>query len=485
MPSPPLSEWRTALAAGILPAMTARRRLNDPSRVGRPTPHSTADLEVLADVGRRLAGSLELSALLSRASSFIVPRLADWYVLTLRQPDGRLATLAFDHADPSRRIALTNLVSGGTFKLPSLSTLAGASDFEPLGIGSLICTPLGSGADTVGVLLLARCERDAYDAASVQLLAEIGRRLGLAIANANRYEAAQEQLHQMYECLAVAAHELRTPAAALSGYAQLCLRQYAQGTILPPERVHEVLRQIDSQATRMAAMVDRLLDAASVDAGKLSVQPAEADMRDLVSTVVSLARSAAPDRTISWRASRGIPVKVDPLRIEQVLSNLIDNALKFSPQDAPVQISLRTRRPDRLVLSIRDHGVGVPADLRAHIFDRFAQAHRHQLPGGLGLGLYLSRHIVEQHGGRLTADYPRDGGAKFIVELPILTAEPIASAHGIEGPDTRGERTYDTARAQSDWRSGSHTRRPTGKLRPPRLNRTPGIPGAVPASIPA
>src|SRR4051794_32173826 len=120
MPAPPLRVWRSASAAGILPTMTARERSNGPKRVGRPIPYSTLDLGVLADAGRRLAGSLDPSALLGRASSFVVPRLADWYVLTLRQADGDLKAVAFEHADPLRRLLLARLVDGTDFQRPQL-----------------------------------------------------------------------------------------------------------------------------------------------------------------------------------------------------------------------------------------------------------------------------------------------------------------------------------------------------------------------------
>jgi signal transduction histidine kinase len=491
--------------------MAPRSHAIDSKRVGRRLRFSTADLELLAEASRRLSGPLDLSCVLGRASSFIVPDVADWYVLALTQADGHMRALAYEHRDPARRAVLASLVATSVFDDPTDSAMARAArgtlgwaprfatqpwnvtgvvcgwsepDFALLGTGSVICAPLSSASERLGAVLLAREAQDSYDSYSIEVTAEIAHQLGIAIANACRFEAVQEQLQQANEALAVAAHELRSPTAALRGNAQLLLRQYEHGDVVDPVEVEDALTRIDRQAVRLSSMIDRLMDAAALASGKkLTIIRTTTDVRDLVSNVVDLARAGAPDRLITIDAPRSVPAEVDALRIEQVLANLIDNAFKFSPRDTRVEVSLRLRQPGMIVLAVRDHGVGVPVDQREQIFDRFVQAHRDRAPVGLGLGLYLSQGIVEQHGGHLSAEYPQDGGARFIVELPAL--DTITADHHDADKDGQGGPTHDAARTQSDWSTRGHPGRTTSHVRPSRLNRVAGVPGVVQAGVPA
>jgi signal transduction histidine kinase len=491
--------------------MAPRTCAQGSKRAARDTARfSMAQLELLAEAGRRLNGPLDLSSVLARVSAFFVPRIADWYVLALTQADGHMRALAYQHREPARRVGLGTLAASTLFDRPQTSAMARAGggtlgwlprvagddwnaarevcgwsekDLAQLGTGSVICLPLTHAAEAFGAILLAREAEDVYDSTTVEVAAEIIQRVGVMVANACGYEALQEELHQVNEALAVAAHELRTPATALRGIAQLLLRQYERGGEIDAEEVRSSLSRLDHQAIRLATMVDRLMDAACVDTGKLSVVRVDAELREIVMNVVELARSSHSERCLTVDAPRAIEARLDALRIEQVLSNLIDNALKFSPSEAPVEITLRQPHPGSAIIAVRDHGVGVPVERRGQIFDRFVQAHRDQAPAGLGLGLYLSQCIVEQHGGRLTAEYPTDGGARFVVELPVL--DTILPEKRTSEDDEHGGPSHDTARAQSDWSARGRTGRPAGHLRSPRLHRAPGVSGSVTTCVSA
>jgi signal transduction histidine kinase len=490
--------------------MGSRGCVEGSKRVPRTARFSTSHLALLAAAGRQLNGPLDLSSALSRVSAFVVPRLADWYVLALTQADGHLRAVAYQHRDPPRRALLADLAAATRFDQPAASAMARAgggtlgwlprltaapwrvtgdvcgwtdADLARLGTGSIICAPLTHASDTLGAVLLARSAPDGYDASTVEVAAEISRRVGVTLANAWSYQALQEELQQVNEALAVAAHELRTPAAALRGTAQVLLRQYERTGTLETEEVRMALSRIDRQAVRLAGMIDRLMDAACADSGKLSVVRSETDLREVVVNAVDLARAVHPERQVAVDAPSAVQVRVDSLRIQQVLSNLIDNAFKFSPTDAPVEVALRVPRPGSAVVAVRDHGIGVPVERRDHIFDRFVQAHCDQAPAGLGLGLYLSQRIVEQHGGRLTADYPHDGGARFVVELPAL--DRITLEYRALEDDADGGTLHDTAGVELDRRAGGRSGRSASGLRSTRLHRLAGLPGALPAGIPA
>ena len=122
--------------------------------------------------------------------------------------------------------------------------------------------------------------------------------------------------------------------------------------------------------------------------------------------------------------------EVDPLRLEQVLTNLLDNAIKYSPDGGTIEVAVSRSMDDALEIAIRDHGPGVPPEKRSLIFERFYQAHGNGHKSGLGLGLYVSRQIVELHGGEITAEFPSDGGSRFVVVLPLTgeTARPAPLA---------------------------------------------------------
>jgi signal transduction histidine kinase len=119
-------------------------------------------------------------------------------------------------------------------------------------------------------------------------------------------------------------------------------------------------------------------------------------------------------------------VVVDPLRIEQVVTNLLSNAIKYSPDGGAIDVTL-TSAADSTRLEVRDHGIGIPPERRARLFDRFYQAHGEGHFGGLGLGLFISRQIVELHGGSLEADFPADGGTSFRVSLPQQDSHKLAA----------------------------------------------------------
>jgi len=139
--------------------------------------------------------------------------------------------------------------------------------------------------------------------------------------------------------------------------------------------------------------------------------------------VLDTARQQFNGHTLIARLPEQLAMRVDPLRIEQVVRNLIDNAIKYSPEGGQIDVVLE-EDPDRgsVVFSVRDRGVGVPPEHRAHIFDRFYQAHAGGAltsMAGMGLGLYISRQIVELHGGTIEAEFPDEGGARFVVLLPL------------------------------------------------------------------
>jgi signal transduction histidine kinase len=222
--------------------------------------------------------------------------------------------------------------------------------------------------------------------------------------------------------LSVAAHELKTPMTSLRGYAQLLTREFAKGTVASPERARRAALTIQLQSDKLARLVGQLLDISRIQSGRLAIERKEADLSELVRDVVAGARTQLKNHVLTAHLPDELILLIDPLRIEQVVTNLLDNAIKYSPEGGQIDVVLQSPGDaDCVQLTVRDHGVGVPQEHRAHIFDRFYQA---QAGGpltsmaGMGLGLYISRQIVELHGGTIEAEFPLEGGTKLVVILP-------------------------------------------------------------------
>jgi excisionase family DNA binding protein len=243
-------------------------------------------------------------------------------------------------------------------------------------------------------------------------------RVALASERAAR-ESAEAALRLRDEFMSIASHELKTPLTTLSGYAQLVLRRFRRDGELDSERAVQALQAITGQADKLGRLMGHLLDVSRLEEGRLKLEPTRFDVVGLVEHQVSTAGVWSDKHPISLVAPAVLEAALDALRFEQVVSNLLDNAVKYSPDGGAVDVVLAERGASFFELSVRDHGLGIPRERRAHIFERFYQAHMGGHRSGLGLGLYISRQIVELHGGQIRVEFPPDGGTRFIVRMPL------------------------------------------------------------------
>ena len=235
-----------------------------------------------------------------------------------------------------------------------------------------------------------------------------------------RAEAAEASLEARNQFVATAAHELKTPMASLRGAAQLLLRQLDRGSGPDPQRLRRALQVVDGQLGRLARRVDQLLDVARLEAGRLVPHRARADRAALAARAAARAQARTGRHALRVAAPGPVWAEVDPGRLEQVLANLLDNAIAYSPDGGPIDVELVRPGPGTARLAVRDRGLGIPPERRARVFERFYRAHAGEHLSGLGLGLHLSRAIVAQHGGAIRAEFPEDGGTRFVVTLPAL-----------------------------------------------------------------
>jgi signal transduction histidine kinase len=177
------------------------------------------------------------------------------------------------------------------------------------------------------------------------------------------------------------------------------------------------LGAIETQSKKLAQLVSRLLDSTQIEAGKLRIEPVATDLAALARAAIARQHRSADHRLV-FEGPEHLTTMVDPLRFEQVITNLLDNAIKFSPQGGTVTVGLEKDDDGSIRLSVDDEGIGISPEEREAIFDRFHQAHSDYHLSGMGLGLYISREIVELHGGSVRIEEPEHEGSRFVVALP-------------------------------------------------------------------
>jgi signal transduction histidine kinase len=225
------------------------------------------------------------------------------------------------------------------------------------------------------------------------------------------------------EFIGIAAHELRNPLAVLKGYVQMLLLQTRRGKgpkLLPTQE--EALQSIDRSTTELVEFTEDLLDVTRLQGGGWQLHPESTDLVALVERTVKRLQTTTRKHTLSFETTLpSLVVYADPGRIEQVLSNLIGNAIKYSPNGGPIEITLwEATGAQEARLSIRDYGIGIPEKDQARIFGHFARASNAGTYGisGTGFGLYLSHELVERHNGRIWFESKEGQGSTFFIALP-------------------------------------------------------------------
>jgi signal transduction histidine kinase len=239
-----------------------------------------------------------------------------------------------------------------------------------------------------------------------------------------------EQLDRLKtQFLSMASHELRTPLTAVSGFMQIARRRMSRlsgATEVPAawreeaKKADETLEMASRQSKKLARLIDELLDVSRLEQGRVEMRLAEIDLADVVQEVAERMRLLSKSHQIETKIDGTAPIVADRDRIEQVLENLVGNAIKYSPETGRIDMSLQVNGANA-VISVRDEGIGVAPGEMEKIFGLFYRSPdpRADHVGGLGLGLYISREIVSRHHGRLWAERNVDAGTTFHVTLPI------------------------------------------------------------------
>ncbi len=401
-------------------------------------------LRVLADASAALAASLDYRGTLPTVARLLVPRVADVCAIDLCEGD-RVTRAAFACGDgvPSaiaHGLAERPLAAGGAdgallveqVSDGDLDTLASDADqlglLGALGIRSFVRVPIAARDRLYGTLWLAMSASERRYGPDARVLAEdVARRVATAIDNARLYENAQQADRRKDEFLAMLSHELRTPLAPVMAWMQILKRAP------DADRVRNAVEVIERNVRLQATLIDDLLDLTAITRGKTTLERAALDLRDVVDAAVDTVRAKVAEKSIVFvRELPEEPVMVegDANRLQQVVWNLLANAVKFSPDGERVLVSLGCE-DDAAVLRVRDRGEGIAPEFLPHVFDMFQQqerGHRRRF-GGLGIGLAIARHVTELHRGTISVDSAGAGkGAEFCVRLPLLSGAAVPTA---------------------------------------------------------
>jgi PAS domain S-box-containing protein len=389
-------------------------------------------LESLAEASAQIASSLDYDDTLRRAARMATPHFAQLGVVYLRDDEGRVAEVAVEHPDADRATTarstlaapspvVYDVLRGGRSRFAAAPPL-GWPALEALDVRAFICVPLLVLGRVVGVLALGRdAAAEPFTPVDVPIAEEIGRRARVANHNARLLRKNQQALRWRDEFLSVASHELRTPVTSLSLSAQNLESMAAEGTLAAaaPDVVGRGLATVVRQSRHLGRLIEELLDLSRIQAGRFEVVPT--DGVDLVKVVRATAgrlerELALAGSTLRIDAPGAIVGSWDRSRLDQVITNLLTNATKFGA-GKPIEVTV-SASDDAATLVVADHGVGIAPEQQARIFERFERAVSARHYGGLGLGLYIVRQIVDAHHGAISVASRPGQGATFTVALP-------------------------------------------------------------------
>jgi signal transduction histidine kinase len=418
----------------------------------------------LAEISRLLATSLDYAQTLTSLARATLPFLADACIIYHLAGNSTLRRLALAHVDPEMEqllrevqrieiplesdIPVTRVVRSGSLIVeyqvtptigeeihPDLTYQSIVRRFAP---HAYICVPLTARGRTLGaVAFILTQDHRHYTAADVALAEAVAQRAALALDNARLYQEARDATALRDQFLSIAAHELKTPLTVLLGNAQAMERRAIRDGHLP-ERELRAAHVIHEQAKRLSRMIAALLDISRLEQGKLSIERARFDLCTLVKRVVEEAQPGLTIHTVEYLApDETMIVEGDELRLEQVLQNLIGNAVKYSFQGGLVQVQI-ARRDNRACITVTDHGMGIPAADIPHLFQRFYRASNinEERITGMGIGLYIVKEIVTLHDGSVEVESALGTGSSFTVYLPLkpATSETMQHKAGPEVP---------------------------------------------------
>jgi signal transduction histidine kinase/CHASE3 domain sensor protein len=414
----------------------------------RELQRSVEELEALGEVGRAIASTLDLQVVLDSILAHAC-QLADsgGGAIYVYDPVRRQFDLEAGHNMSQDLIAAVreHPIRPGDALIGQCAERREAVQIDDLtkapphpifelhlnaGVRALLAIPLLHQDEVVGALVVRRKRVGAFADDTVRLLQSFAAQSAIAIQNARLFEELEQKGRELEaasrhksEFLANMSHELRTPLNAVLGYAEL-IQDGIYGEV--PTKMQEILERIQQNGRHLLGLINDVLDLSKIEAGQLTLAPADYSMRELVLDVVSATEALAAEKKLALEVDVPTdlpPGRGDERRLTQVLLNLVSNAIKFT-EAGSVFIQARVQ-DSTFVVSVTDTGVGIAPEHQARIFEEFQQVDSSSTrrKGGTGLGLAIAKRIVELHGGRIWVDSTLGQGSTFAFTLPLRVGE--------------------------------------------------------------
>jgi signal transduction histidine kinase len=401
----------------------------------------------LAEAAAALASSLDYDDTLRTVARLAVPRIADWCAVDMVDDGGAVKRLAVTHIDPAKVELAQTIVTryeepdsplgvphvirtAAPVMVPRITdamiVAAARGDAErialvrALGLSSYMCVPLIVQGRAIGAIsFVTGAAGRQFTDSDLRFAQDVASRTALAVENSRAYAEARRANHLKDEFLATLSHELRTPLNAILGYS----RMLRDGS-LAADKQTRAIAVVERNASALAQIVGDILDVSSIIAGKLRLDLKTIDvpalMHDAIAAILPAADAKGVRVAVDIDPQLG-QVAADPDRLQQIVWNLVANAVKFTPRDGNVEVSVK-RDGETVAIAVTDTGAGIQPEFLPYVFERFRQgdARFTREHGGLGLGLAIARHLVEMHGGTISASSEGGGrGASFQVRMPL------------------------------------------------------------------
>jgi len=447
-------QWRNAFArvlVGVLAGVVigrlrdtlnaersrAEARAAEAERLRDELGHRVDVLETANRCARALGSSLELDEAFGafiRELRGLVPFertaivLVDGDTATTMATAGRGAGDVFPpgNTDPIEGSLLERVLDGKIVVRRDLTERDAPADEQLLALGlrSELVTPLLLGARTIGMLSLSRDRPDAFSEDEVELVSLLGRLVATAVQNIRAYEAERRRVEELArlsqlraDFVSLVSHELRSPMAAVIGAARTLQDRWR---MLTADQRESFLALIGDETARLAELVGDVLDTSRIEAGTFTYRFEEVDLGRVVDEAVETAVLAQQEVPVVASVHGALPgIRGDRARLRQVLGNLIENAVKYSPEGGEVRVTAAAAN-GAVRIAVRDAGPGIPPDQQRRIFEKFGRV---DVPGaskpGTGLGLFIARSIAEAHGGSLDVSSGAEPGSIFTLTLPV------------------------------------------------------------------
>jgi PAS domain S-box-containing protein len=415
---------------------------------------------LMAEIGRKLSEPLDRRGRLERAGELLASHLVDWCVIDLLEADGTVERVAVVHRDAGKR-HLAELLRqippdpagvrravgmARAYEPPEATPVASdvreqsCQTFESIGFrhaalelaralgpGPCLVLPLAARGRLFGVVLLVKSDGQ-FSRDDVEVGAVAADRIALLADNAFLYEEANAALRARDDIVAIVSHDLKNPLFAIA-MATHALELTVQREEPRPEVRSRMLNTVHGIADATSAagrLISDLLDVAKIEAGGFSVETNAEEPASLAEEALTSLEPAASTKAIHLKltAPPGLPaVEADRPRVLQILSNLLGNAIRFTPEGGVIEVDLREAESGDVLFAVRDTGIGIAEAALPHVFDRYWQA-RAASREGTGLGLSIAKGIVEAHGGRIWAESRLGGGSTFFFTLPTARRGP-------------------------------------------------------------